>query len=135
MAGLFTDEELALFAHLPETDLIDLAIELEVPVGESVSRPELLNAVISPLAELAKTEGLPFSRFDKDDLDELPREHLLALTRSMSLPAETSALIKAGEKVYKRYRNQRQRSQVPLFLPMLLPILARYLAERDHQAG
>lgn len=135
MAGLFTDEEIALFAHLPETDLIDLAIELDVVVGEVVSRPELLNALISPLADLAKSEGLPFSRFDKDDLDELPREHLVALARTLNLPPDSGAIVKAGERIYKRYRSQRSRSQVPLFLPTLLPILARHLSERDRQGG
>lgn len=135
MATFYTEAELGLYANLPETDLVDLAIELDIPVGESISRQELLEAVIPQLADLAAREGLPFSRFDLEDLQALPREHLAALARVLRVSPEPGAIVKAGEKLYRTYQNKRQRSQIPLVVPMMLPTLARFLATGRHASG
>lgn len=128
MLQLLTSAELALFSQVPETDLVDLAVELDIPVGETVARPELLSHVVQQLSDLARREGLPFSCYDQDDLEQLEPDHRAALARAVGTAADPRALVKAGQKVYKRYRRLRPRSQVPLLLPMLLPALARHLA-------
>lgn len=128
MARLLTDEELERFQNLPETDLVDLAIELDIAVGERISRLALLEEVIPALAELARDEGLPLSAYDLEDLQALPADHLRALAERLRLAPDPKTIIRAGEKVYRVYRKKRERSQIPLLLPMLLGPLARYLA-------
>jgi hypothetical protein len=130
MTALLTPQELAMFDHAPEDDLVDLAIELDVVVPDDIVRAQFLNAVVRNLRDLAAREGLPLSPYDAEDLQDLPPEHLDALARLCSLTpgkkAETiELLLKAGKKVYKVYRKQRSRSQVPMYLPMLLSPLAR----------
>ena len=117
-----------LIGVLSETDLVDLAIELDIAVGERISRMELLEEVIPALAELARVEGLPLSAYDLEDLQALPIDHLRALAERLGLAPDPKAIIRAGEKVYRVYRKKRERSQIPLLLPMLLGALARYLA-------
>lgn len=131
MVAILTAEELALFRHIPETDLVELAIELDVPVGESIDRAELLNAVVVSLAQRARTEGLPLSEYDRDDLAELPREQLTALTALCGVGDSIDDLLKLGRKVFRVYRKQRPRSQISLLLPMLLAPLARHAASTE----
>ena len=136
MTDLLTAKELDLFRNIPEVDLVELAIELDVPVGEEIDRPALLNASVRGLAQLARREGLPFSEYDREDLDALPREERDALARLCgTAPSLDSldALLKSGRKVYRSYTRNRPKSQVPLFLPMLLTSLARYAASADGQ--
>ncbi|MCB9777493.1 MAG: hypothetical protein H6742_02920 [Alphaproteobacteria bacterium] len=130
MEQVLTESELAMFAAIPEVELVDLAIELEIPVGESIDRTALLGLAVLGLAELATREGLPFSPYDQDDLEALPGEHLAAIARTVGAPATVSGVLKQGAKVYKTYRRSRGNSQIPLMLPMLLPALGRHLAER-----
>lgn len=123
---LLTPDELALFANYPETDLVDLAADLDMAVPETINRGEILVHAIVSIAQIARTEGLPLSRFDRADLEALPPELLQALARLCGTDPTVKALLKLGAKVYKTYRKQRPHSQVPMVLPMLLPALARY---------
>ncbi len=128
MQILLTEKELALFENLPETELVDLAIELDIAVGEVIERAQLLSQAIAALAQRASDQGLPFSQYDLDDLAQLDPGHRRALARHIGAPDDPAAMIKAGRKVFKRYRRDAPNSQVPLLLPMLLPALARHVA-------
>lgn len=130
MQAELTETELAMFAAIPEVELVDLAIELDIAVGASIDRAELLAKAVDGLADLAQREGLPFSPYDEDDLAALPQDHLAALARCIGAPATVPGVLKRGAKVYKTYRKTRGNSQIPLMLPMLLPALGRHLAER-----
>jgi hypothetical protein len=124
-----TPAELALCENLPEDNLIELAAELNLLIPERISRSELLASAITRIAELARQEGLPFSRYDRDDLEALPGEHLRALALLCGSRPTVDGLLKGGQKVYKTYTRQRPQSPVAMMLPMLLTPLARYAAE------
>jgi hypothetical protein len=130
MAFLLTDDEYRLVEVLPEEDLVDLAVELDIPVGEVIDRRSVLNLCVVGFAELAQREGLPFSEYDRDDLEQLPAQQRAALARQLGVGDSVSAILKSGRKLYKLYRRSRGRSQVPLVLPSLLGPVCRYLAER-----
>lgn len=131
MQTLLSPDELQQFAAIPEVDLVGLAIELDIPVGEIIIRAELLTLAIRGLAELARRDGLPFSDYDLDDLAELDPGHRRALATMLGTGDTPAALIKHGKKVFKRYQRHNPRSQVPLMLPMLLPALARSIANGE----
>jgi len=129
MTVFLTPDELEVLIRIPEGDLVDLAIELDIPVGESIELPVLLGHIVGRLSDLARREGLPLSAYDVDDLSLLDPQHLGALARVLGASADPQAMVRQGEKVYRRYRRNRPRSQVPLLLPLLLAPLARHLHE------
>ena len=97
--------------------------------AEVIDRRALLQEAVPRLLDLARREGLPFSKYDQDDLDELPEAHRRALARAMGCDESVDAMLKTGAKVYKNYRRNRKTSQVPLLLPLLLKPLARHAEE------
>ncbi len=128
MSFQLNDDEYRLVAGLPEEDLVDLAIELDIPVGEEMDRRWVYARCVESMADLAAREGLPFSEYDREDLQLLPDSQRRALAIRLGLPDDVNAIIKAGKKVYKVYNRHRKRSQVPLMLPSLLNPLCRHLA-------
>ena len=129
MTASLTRQDLEMFERIPELDLVDLAVELEITVPETIDRAALIQQSIRAIIERAKNEGLPFSEYDREDLQVLSRIDLIALARLCGTESTVDALIKKGRKVYKVYNKSRARSQVPLLLPMLLPALLRQLLE------
>lgn len=133
MSDLLTPHELSMFQNAPEDELVDLAIDLDVPVPAEIDLGGLLDAVVRNLADLAQREGLPFSHYDVDDLDALAEFELRAIAELNGVDVHTDrarqiqGLLKTGKKVYKAYRKTRPKSQIPMYLPMLLSALARYL--------
>lgn len=128
MAFRLTDEEYRLVAALPEEDLVDLAVDLDIPVGEAFDRRDVLSLCVVAMGELAGREGLPFSDYDREDLETLTPAHRAALARRLGVRDSVDAIVKSGRKIYKLYRRKRERSQVPLVLPSLLSALCRHLA-------
>ena len=124
-----TTAEMSLYENLPEDNIIELAAELNLLIPERISRDVLLAQAICGIAELAGREGLPLSRYDRDDLEALPREHLRALAAMCGWRPDINAILKAGQKVYKTYTRQRPQSPIAMMLPMLLIPLARYAAD------
>lgn len=114
---------------IPEGDLASLAAELDLIPEEVIDRHALLEQLVPRLLDRARTEGLPFSRYDADDLERLPTIHRTALAAAMGWSGDVTAILKAGDRVYKTYRKARPHSQIPIFLPVLLPALARHAAE------
>ena len=133
MSELLTPEEVAMFRNAPEEELVDLAIDLDVPVPEEIDLDGMLDRVVRNLAALAQREGLPFSRYDREDLEQLSQMERGAIARlngvdpRADVESQISALLKTGSKVYKMYRKTRPKSQIPMYLPMLLAPLARHL--------
>jgi len=133
VSELLTPEEVAMFRNAPEGELVDLAIDLDVPVPEEIDIDGMLDAVVRNLASLARREGLPFSRYDREDLEQLGEMERGAIARlngvdpRASAANQITALLKTGSKIYKMYRKTRPKSQIPLYLPMLLAPLARHL--------
>jgi hypothetical protein len=122
-----TEEEIAMFRLLPEADLVDLAVELDIAVGAEIRVAELVGQAIGQLAELGRREGLPFSEYDRDDLAALPPEQMTALAGLLGVSPTPDAIVKSGVRAARAYQ-ARPRAQVPLMLPMLLPLLARHLS-------
>ena len=125
MAFALTDTEHDAVRFVPVGDLVALAVELDYMPPETINRRELLGELMPRLLELARREGLPFSKYDEDDLAELSQEHREALAHVMGWPSDSRSMVKAGQKVYKVYRKDRRDSQVALLLPSLLKPLAR----------
>lgn len=123
-------EEAEQVAFVPVDDLVDLAVELDHIPDSDIDRNELLGDLIPRLYELAQREGLPFSKYDQEDLAELPSEHRAALADAMGWGPEVSAILKGGARVYKKYTKNNKNSQIALLLPCLLKPLARHAAER-----
>ncbi len=130
MSFRLTEDDLASLALIQDRDLADLAADVDLMPDEVIDRRSLLEAVVPRLLELAMREGLPFSKYDAEDLEALPRVHREALAQAMGWRTSVGAMLRRGKKVYKVYRNERPSSQVPVMLPSVLPILARWAAER-----
>ncbi|HJN75371.1 MAG TPA: hypothetical protein QGF58_15690 [Myxococcota bacterium] len=122
--------EAAQVEFVPVGDLVDLAVELDHIPDQDIDRLELLAELIPRLYELAQRDGLPFSKYDAEDLAELPTEHRAALAEAMGWDSDVSAILRGGGKVYRRYAKNKKNSQIALLLPCLLRPLARHAAER-----
>ena len=137
VSELMTAHELSMFQNAPEDELVDLAVDLDVPVPEEINLGGLLDACVRSLADLGKREGLPFSDYDKEDLLALSEAELRAisvLNGVDTIEDETKRVpltIKNGKKIYKMWRKTRSKSQIPMYLPMLLPALARHLVSES----
>ena len=131
-ANLFTlsDSEFQPLQLLPEADIADLAVELDMVPEAEIDAHGLLSVLVERILDRAVDEGLPFSKYDADDLKDLPEEHFKALADKMGWPADVSAFLKQGGKIYKEYQKSRRNSQVAIMLPLLLPALARHAYEK-----
>jgi hypothetical protein len=124
----FTAAETQALANLPRTDLVDLAIELDILVPAEINRMGLLGEIVVALVQRARAEGLPFSEYDREDLESLPEAQRQALGRLCGGDGSVEDLLRRGKKTYKRYQSERPRSQVAMVLPSLLGPLSRHLA-------
>ena len=101
-----------MFQNVPEGELVDLAIDLDVPVPEEIDLEGMLSQCVRNLASLGEREGLPYSRYDKEDLEQLTDVERGAIARlngvdsSASASAQVAGLLKTGGKIYKIYRKQ-----------------------------
>jgi hypothetical protein len=126
MADHLTTSELIFFRRAPEEELVELAIELDIAVGEVMTVDRLLSEAVVRLAQLARREGLPLSHYAVADLRKLRTVELEALARLVGAAPTVEALVRSGERVYRAYNRRAKPSQIALFLPMLLAPLARH---------
>ena len=131
MVPALTPEERQLVSNIPDSDLAELAAELSIAVPSEIDPPSLAARCIVAIAQLARTEGLPFSRYDRADLESLDPAHLRALAELCGYPPTVNGMLKNGGKVYKSWRRNRPRSPIALLLPSLIPPLARYAAQQS----
>lgn len=127
---VITDEEWVVLQRIPEQDLVELAIDFDILVPREIDARGLLNECLHRALERAGEEGLPFSKYDREDLVALPAPHLAAIARLQGLTSEADVdqVLKVGRKVYRTYQAQRPGNAFALLLPSLLPALARIAA-------
>jgi hypothetical protein len=121
-----TPEERILLSNIPESDLAELAAELSIVVPDRIDPATLASQCIVCLAQLARSEGLPFSQYDRADLEALSPDELRALAELCGFPSTVDGMLKIGGKVYRTWRRNRPRSPIALLLPSFLVPLARY---------
>lgn len=126
----FTASEQAALHNLPHSELVDLAVELDILVPAQIDTLGLFGQIVAALAGRAKADGLPLSAYDRDELEALAPAELQALARLCGCPPTVEALIKQGAKSAKRFSAGRAMSPVVLIVPTLLGPLARYAARR-----
>ena len=124
----FSPAELEMLGNIPDADLVSLAAELDILVPEEIDREQLAGRCLVAIAERAQKEGLPFSRFDRADLEDLQPHELAAIAKLCKAKPTVDHVLKKGGKIYRWYAKRRPRSQVAILLPSLLVPLARMLA-------
>lgn len=103
-----------------------LARELGRPVASQLPLAELAAQIVIGYAELARSEGLPITHYDAEDLSQLEPQELQGLARLCRCQPTVAALCAAGQRAWK-LREKRQASPlVALHMPLFLAPLARY---------
>ncbi|TNE92045.1 MAG: hypothetical protein EP330_03580 [Deltaproteobacteria bacterium] len=125
MSFFLTETEWALVQHLPELELVELAAELELVPPAEIDRRTLVVDCVLRIVEVGRSEGLPFSKYDREDLESLSRDELAAIAGLVGTRSSVSAVLSAGQKTYKAWEKTRPKSQVALMLPLLLTAVAR----------
>jgi predicted component of type VI protein secretion system len=119
------DEDWTLVEHIPELELVNLAAELGIIAPAQIEARALWNRCVQGIVDRGRAEGLPFSKYDAEDLAELSPEHLAAIADIQGTAAAVAAIIRVGAKVYRLYERQRPNNPIPLHLPSLLIPVAR----------
>ena len=101
------------------------------PLDQLLEIPDLLP--LHSLHDRAVEVGLPFSKYDREDLEALQPDQLAAIARLLDLrpPASVDAVLRAGQRVYNWYQKNNPGSAVALLQPMLLTAIARAAAARS----
>lgn len=122
-----------LVARIPKEDITEMAVDLDLLLDEGFDRHSLLERCIDAILERAAAEGIPLSKYDADDLEELPPEHLQALGAAAGISGKVTvrAMLKAGAKTWRQYQKHRPKSATALLIPTLLGPLARAAHERS----
>ena len=130
MAFDFSEREWELLKGLPVRQIVELAADLEIVAPAEIDRRNLLSLCVPRIVARARVEGLPFSKYDREDLEALPPELLAAIAdlQQVRTPSVNN-VIRAGERVYRRYQNERPASPVAMCLPMMLTAVARATLE------
>ena len=127
MTNLIQSADIELLQAIPERDLVEMAIDLEIRVPEQIQRMDMITQCILAIVDRAKMEGLPLSQYDKDDLEALNMADLKAIGELLNLagPPSIDKILKKGRKVYKMYQRYRPDNATALLIPTLLPLIAR----------
>jgi hypothetical protein len=127
MSALIREQDLELIRKIPELDLVELAVDLDILVPAQINRTELMERCLYGIVERAKSEGLPFSKYDLGDLQALRQADLEAIGRLLQVkrPITAEKVLKKGLRVYKYYRKNRPNNATALLVPTLLPLIAR----------
>ncbi len=119
-------EELALLDQVPEKDLAEMAVDLDVLLDAELDRSSLIHKCVDALLDRAASEGLPLSKYDAEDLAALPEPHLQALGEHMGLRRVTvRAMLRQGARTWRIYNKRGSKSPTALLVPLFLAPLAR----------
>ncbi|MFT7521329.1 MAG: hypothetical protein ACI9MC_003480 [Kiritimatiellia bacterium] len=127
------DDELALIELVTDEDILALAADLDLLLDAQVQRRSLVERCILALLDRAQDEGLPFSKYDEQDLEDLPTDRLHALGELMGIRGKITVrtVLKSGIRTYRKYQKNRPNSPTAMLLPSLLGPLTRAAAERS----
>jgi len=136
MNAPITDPELDLLrriAAVQEEDVVSFCIELDLVPDEPFSVDDVVDPLFERLVDRARTEGLPISKYDAEDLQHFESRQLLAFAAALGLrirpdqgkPEIISAI---AHKLRKVGRKLPPNSQLPFFLTYFLPALVRHLS-------
>ena len=100
-----TEAEWDMVKHLPELDLVDLAAELELIPPAEIDRRSLVVQCVLRMVVLAQEDGLPFSKYDRDDLDALAPEQLAVLAGLLGTRTTVRAVLARGQKTWKAWHD------------------------------
>lgn len=127
MANFIRPDDLPILRAIPERDLVEMAIDLDIYVPENIDRIQMIEACILAIVDRGRREGLPFSQYDQDDLEALSADELNAIGKVMNISGSISVakVLKKGKRVYKTYQKHRPDNATALLIPTLLPLIAR----------
>lgn len=129
---VLNDDEWGFLGAIPEQDLVELAIDLDILVDAEIDHRELTGRCIQRIIESAPNDGLPFSKYDRDDLAALPAAHRRAIAELVGLrrDAGVDKIVRAGTKTWKAWQKRGHGQAIALLLPSMLRALARIAAEQ-----
>lgn len=122
---VLTDAEWSQLQDIPNTTLVDLAADLDLVVPSEIDKRTLMDQCVKAIVARGAREGLPFSKYDREDLEALPRDLLEAIAALQQTRPSVSAILAAGARVYKTYEQTRPDNPMALMLPSLLTPVAR----------
>ena len=79
MPNFIRNEDFHLIQAIPERDIVEMAVDLDILVPEKIDRVDMIERCILAILERGRSEGLPFSHYDKDDLETLGENDLRSL--------------------------------------------------------
>jgi hypothetical protein len=122
-----TNNEWTILQNMPEVDLVDLAIELDLRVPEQINHRQLWGQCLQAITELVGSHGLPLTQFNVPDLEDLEVSERAAIAQLTGLKGDASilAIIKAGSKIQKRVQRKKNITYLTIAIPLLLSAIAR----------
>jgi hypothetical protein len=137
MSQIITDQEWTLLVNMTDDTLVHMAADLQLSVPPRIDRRTLCDACVRAIVVRAQREGLPFSKYDQDDLESLSQDERVVLCRLLSIQPTGSIpdILKAGTKTYRFYLKNRPDSPTAMMIPSLLPAIARHAKEIQTQGN
>ena len=122
-----TESEWAVLQNMPELDLVELAIELDLRVPAKIDHRALWDQSLNVIVEFVRQHGVPLTKFNVSDLEELKEIERTAIAQLLGLKegAPISAIIRAGVRVQKRLKRKQNITYLTIAIPLLLSAIAR----------
>ena len=129
--AIVTEAEWESLARLPVRELLEFAADLGLLVPAVVDERVLMEQCLTTLCVWIGEHGLPVSKYDREELENLPKRHLRALGRLIGVEKiSVQRLIRDGTRLVNKLGRTTEYESVVMMLPMLLTIIARYVDER-----
>lgn len=127
------DEEWHILQGIPREDVVELAICLDMAPSKEVDARQLLGMCIPRLLRLLQERGVPLTRYDAADLEELAPDERATLGRIMGLTGSTStrALLRSGARASKTYQREPALQPVVYMLASLWRPLLRHASSQE----
>jgi hypothetical protein len=131
MSPIINDSEWSVLSNITDDTLVNMAADLSILVPSVIERRSLCDECVHAIVIRATDEGLPFSKYDLEDLEDLSPEGRAAIGRLQGLQPGAKAIdiLKAGQKIYRFYQKNRPDNPVAMMVPALLPVIARHASE------